>query len=169
MGDIAQLQFRDPVVLRIAEFLQEIGLAVRAGAAAQETALPGIDIDSGALIVDETRLLYPGDLLHEAGHLAVVPPERRAAFHHDVGNDPAEEMMAMAWSYAAALHLKIDPKLVFHDAFRGGGEAMLVAFQQGGRIGVPMLDYVGMTYAGVRPTPHGAKPFPAMIRWLCAA
>ncbi len=150
----------------IVAFLREIGLEVRAGAVPQTTALPGIDIENGALIADEAQLRYPGDLLHEAGHLAVVPPVRRATFHHDVGNDPAEEMMAMAWSYAAALHLKLDPRLVFHKAFRGGGDAVLTAFQDGNGMGVPMLDYLGMTYGGMQPMPAGAQMYPKMICWL---
>ena len=159
--------FRDPLTAVIAAFLREIGLGVRAGAVTGETALPGIDIDNGALVIDDDKLLYPGDLLHEAGHLAVVTAERRATFHHDVGNDPAEEMMAIAWSYAAALHLGIDPAIVFHaDGYRGGSESILDSFRIGPGIGTPMLDYVGLTYEGCRPMPPGAKPYPNMIRWL---
>ena len=159
--------FRDPLTVVIADFLREIGLEVRAGVVEGETALPGIDIDSGALVVDDDKLLYPGDVLHEAGHLAVVPAERRCAFHHDVGNDPAEEMMAIAWSYAAALHLGIDPALVFHaGGYRGGSAAILQSLRMVPGIGTPMLDYVGLTHEGRRPIPPGAKPYPAMIRWL---
>lgn len=159
--------FLDPLVDGIAAFLREIGLDVRAGAVPQETALPGIDIARGALVIDEDKLLHPGDLLHEAGHLAVVPAARRSAFHHDAGNDPAEEMMALAWSYAAALHLRIDPAVVFHEAgYRGGAAAIRAAFEQGHYIGLPMLDFVGLAYEGKRPMPPGAKPYPEMIRWL---
>ena len=159
--------FRDPLTAAIAEFLREIGLGIRAGAVEGKTALPGIDIDNGALVIDDDKLLYPGDLLHEAGHLAVVTAQRRAAFHHDVGNDPAEEMMAIAWSYAAALHLGIDPAIVFHaDGYRGGSESILDSFRLGPGIGTPMLDYVGLAHGGTRPLPPGAKPYPAMIRWL---
>ncbi|HEY0302592.1 MAG TPA: hypothetical protein VGC36_14700 [Rhizomicrobium sp.] len=161
------MSFRDPRTAAIAAFLREIGLEVRSGALAEATALPGIDIERGALVIDEDRLLCPGDLLHEAGHLAVVPAARRAAFHHDVGNDPAEEMTAIAWSYAAALHLNLDPALVFHaDGYRGGGESILDSFRLGSGIGVPMLGYLGLTHAGPAPRPPGAQPFPAMIRWL---
>ena len=159
--------FRDPLTVVIADFLRQIGLGIRAGAVAGETALPGIDIDNGALVVDDDKLLYPGDVLHEAGHLAVVTAQRRAAFHHDVGNNPAEEMMAIAWSYAAALHLGIDPTIVFHEGgYRGGSNAILEALQHDGRIGVPMLEYVGLAHRQEHPMPPGAKPYPAMIRWL---
>jgi len=153
----------------IVAFLRAIGLRVRAGAIAQITALPGIDIDNGALVVDESCLIHPGDLLHEAGHLAVVPPARRAGFHHDVGNDPGEEMSAIAWSWAAALHLQIDPALVFHnDGYRGGSSAILTAFRDKYYFGVPMLDVAGMTIEPGRARRQGLSGaiFPAMRSWL---
>ena len=68
--------------------------------------MPGILVDNGKLIVDEKEMLSPGDLLHEAGHLAVKPSSERKNIHITFGNDPAEEMMALAWSYAAFIHLK---------------------------------------------------------------
>jgi hypothetical protein len=34
----------------------------------------------------------------------------------------AEEMMANCWSYAACVHLKLNPYFVFHEeGYRGGG------------------------------------------------
>jgi len=159
--------FTDPLVERIAAFLREIGLEVRSGTVGEGTALPGITIDRGILVVDEARMLYPGDLLHEAGHLAVAPPARRTAFRHDVGNDPAEEMMAIAWSYAAALYLKIDPAIVFHaDGYRGGGPSIVENFSAGHYFGVPMLDYVGMAVDIDRARREGLMPYPHMRRWL---
>lgn len=167
-------RFAGATTSTIAAFLRDIGIAVRAGTVSGATALPGIRIDRAAIVIDEERLLHPGDLLHEAGHLAVAAPQRRAAFHHDVGNDAAEEMMAIAWSYAAALHLKIDPALVLHsDGYRGsrvtngeGGESILANFQGGHYFGVPMLDYLGMTVDIARARREGLTPYPHMIRWL---
>lgn len=156
--------FRDPLTQKIVSFLREIGLSVAARAFARDTVLPGIDVEHGGLVIDEDRLTYPCDLLHEAGHLAVVTPQARAALHHNVGSDGAEEMMALAWSYAAALHIGIDPALLFHDRYAGGGEAILTAMRSGG-IGVPMLGYLKMTH-DIRTTPQGAVPFPHMLRWL---
>jgi hypothetical protein len=159
--------FADPLVERIASFLNEIGLEVRHGTVGAGTALPGILIDGGVLVVDEATMLYPGDLLHEAGHLAVVPPARRTAFLHDAGDDPAEEMMAIAWSYAAALHLKIDPTIIFHKGgYRGGGSWIVENFAAGCYFGVPMLDYVGLAVDIARARREGLMPYPHMRRWL---
>ncbi len=162
------LGFRDPLTAKIAAFLGEIGLQISSGAVPGVTALPGIDIDLGTIVIDEDRLLYPGDVLHEAGHLAVVPPERRAGFHHDVGNDPAEEMMAIAWSWAATRHLSLDPAIVFHpNGYRGGSQAILAAFGAGSSIGTPMLDFVGMSVDPRRAARDGLAPFyPQMRHWL---
>lgn len=157
--------FRCLLIARIAAFLEEIGLEVRPGAVAPQAVLPGIGVEHGGLVIDEERLRYPGDILHEAGHLAVVPPERRAAPHRDVGNDPAEEMMAIAWSYAAALHLRLDPAIVFHeDGYRGEAASLLANFQQGRYVGLPMLQWTGMAYS---PGQAPSRPaFPHMLRWL---
>ncbi|MEI9994786.1 MAG: hypothetical protein WDM91_09345 [Rhizomicrobium sp.] len=159
--------FEHPLTRAIAIFLGQIGLDIRAGAVPDETALPGIDIDHGVLVVDEARLAYPGDLLHEAGHLAVAAPDQRASFHHDVGNDGGEEMGAIAWSYAAALHLEIDPALVFHAAgYRGGGASILENFAAGKYFGVPYLAWCGMTNHTGRAARADMAPFPAMQKWL---
>jgi len=151
---------------RIVAFLGEIGLAVRCGAVVGPTILPGILVEHGALVFDPDKLRFPADLLHEAGHLAVVPPAQRAALHHNVGSDPAEEMMAIAWSYAAALHLGIDPALLFHDEYKGGGAAILAAFAHGRGFGVPMLQWVDMTCDAARARVQGGTAFPHMRRWL---
>lgn len=69
--------FKNPLTQKIADFLNEIGLAVRAASLDEETFLPGILIRKGEILVDEEKLLYPGDLLHEAGHLAIAPKDLR--------------------------------------------------------------------------------------------
>src|ERR1051326_5183816 len=82
---------------RIVGFLRGIGLRGSTGEGVGPTILPGILVEPGGIVFDPDKLRFPCDLLHEAGHLAVVPPERRVAMHRDVGSDPGEEMMAIAW------------------------------------------------------------------------
>jgi hypothetical protein len=157
----------DPVSGRIIEFLRGIGLEVKVGEVHGETFLPGITIDHGALVVDPSRWKYPGDLLHEAGHLAVMPAERRRKAHRTAGKKAAEEMMAIAWSYAAAVHLGVPPEVVFHaDGYRGGSASLVENFTQGRYLGVPTLQWLGMTADHKRAEELGVAPYPAMIRWL---
>lgn len=142
---------------RIVAFLDGIGLPCRLGTIEDATVLPGILIENGGLVCDVDKLAHPGDLLHEAGHLAVMSPERRMRAKPNVGKYAAEEMMAIAWSYAAAVHLDLDPAIVFHEQGYRGGSASLVAAFTDPRLapGVPMLRWLGMT-----------TDYPAMMRWL---
>ena len=155
------------VAEQIIRFLLGIGLEVKRGEIQQTTFLPGIAVDCGKLIVDESQLLYPGDLLHEAGHLAVIPAESRRQKRNDLGKKAAEEMMAIAWSYAALVHLGLEPSVVFHpDGYRGGSQALIENFTQGRYIGVPMLQWIGLTADEKRAPEMGIKPYPNMITWL---
>lgn len=141
---------------RIAGFLEAIGVPCRRGVIEEMTVLPGILIQHGGLVYDVDKLAYPGDLLHEAGHLAVMSPERRMRAKPNVGKYAAEEMMAIAWSYAAAVHLDLDPAAVFHEGgYRGGSASLIEAFARPSPLGVPMLEWLGMT-----------RDFPVMTRWL---
>ena len=145
----------------ILEFLREIGLTVIERAVPTGGVLPGISIDHGALVVDHAALLYPGDLLHEAGHLAVVPPAERAALTDNVGDDGGMEMAAIAWSYAAAVHLGVPLDVLFHDhGYRGDGSWLREHFSTQRSLGVPILTWRGLT---------DAASFPLMRQWLTAA
>jgi hypothetical protein len=142
---------------RIIAFVESVGIAVREGPIDGETFMPGMAVRDGALTVDRRTLRWPGDLLHEAGHIAVTDPASRAGTSC-VSPDPGEEMAAIAWSYAAARAMDIDAALVFHDGgYKGGGGWIADAFASGGNVGVPMLVWFGMTTD---------RTYPAMERWL---
>ena len=53
-------------------------------------------------------------MLHEAGHLAVMTPKKRAKCGDNAGKNIGEEIGAICWSYAALTHLGLDPTVVFH-------------------------------------------------------
>jgi hypothetical protein len=142
----------------IAGFFAEIGLPFQFAELPGPTFLPGVAIQRGVLTIDREKLLYPGDLLHEAGHLAVLPPAERTEADGDVGPDGGMEMAAIAWSYAAALHLGMPVEVVFHDeGYLGGAANLRQNFAQRRYIGVPLLAWMGLTIG---------DRFPAMDRWL---
>ena len=155
------------LVDRIVNFLIEIGLEVTKAHLRLQTFLPGISVDRGTILIDESRLLYPGDLLHEAGHLAVIPSKKRKQAQDNVSKKASEEMMAIAWSYAALVHLGLEPSVVFHEGgYRGWSESLIENFTQGRYIGVPMLQWIGLTVDEKRAKETGLRPYPDMMKWL---
>jgi hypothetical protein len=165
--------FKNQLTRRIAEFLTEIGLEIISRELSSEnTFLSGIFIESGKIYVDEAKLAYPGDLLHEAGHLAVVPKNLRPLLSDEITlpaefNIDAIEVAAIAWSYAAALHLGLDPRVVFHaGGYKGNSESLLMNFSLGVYIGVNTLEDAKMTATGENARRLGVAPYPQMSKWL---
>lgn len=151
----------------IAAFLASLGLRVEFGPVPEDTFLPGILVIGGGLRIDRARLRHPGDLLHEAGHLAVLPRGQREAPDLVIGPEPAEEIGAIAWSYAAARHLDVPLEVLFHaEGYRGGSGNLIAAFSGGSYIGAPLLDYYGLTLDPHRVRRTGDDVYPRMIRWL---
>lgn len=159
--------FADPLTARIAGFLREIGVEVRAGELPEGCFLPGIHVERGCVTIDESRLLYPGDLLHEAGHLAMMTAEDRAERAGDVGAGMGEEIGAIAWSYAAAMRLDIDPAVVFHPhGYRGASERFLRNFREGRFVGVSLLQWMELALDEKSARARGLPPYPHMLKWL---
>ncbi|MES2773940.1 MAG: hypothetical protein V4722_07135 [Bacteroidota bacterium] len=152
-------------------FLESIGIVVRFSNFDDTTSLPGISIENGTLIINKETLKFPGDILHEAGHIAVVPASDRPTLS-DANIDQrkdraAEEMMAISWSYAVCVHLQLDPAFVFHDeGYKGQARQIIDSFEQGNYLALPMLQWVGMALEK-RIESEPEKPvYPIMLRWL---
>lgn len=160
------MALNDPVTARIAVFLEGIGIPLVADTLTEESLLPAMTIQNGTLVYDPARLEWPGDLLHEAGHIAVTDPALRPTLS-EVRSDPAEEMSAIGWSYAAAVAMDLDPAVVFHEAgYRGGSASLLENFAAGRYLAVPMLQYYGLTFDERTAAQRGEAPYPHMQRWL---
>ena len=156
----------DPIQAQILAFLDRIGIPVEIEPVPEGSFLPGVTVRHGTLVFDPANLPHPGDLLHEAGHIAGTDPAVRGTLE-GVSDSQGEEMAAIAWSYAAALAIGIDPAVVLHEhGYRGAGANILENFNAGSYFGVPLLDYYGMTaeakWAGTR----GIPAYPVMTRWL---
>lgn len=151
---------------RILTFLERIGIPVTLEELADGMVVPGIAIRDGGLVVDRARLTWPGDLLHEAGHIATTDPAERPTLS-EVRDDLGEELATIAWSWAAALAAGVDPALVFHSGgYRGSSQAYLDNFATGHFVGVPLLQWYGMTHEPKPARASGVEPFPHMQRWL---
>lgn len=152
------------------QFLTSIGIKTTFREIYGDCFLPGLSIEQGMIVIDKAALKYPGDVLHEAGHLAVVPASERDCLDgpgiEKRENREAEEMMAIAWSYAACIYLDIDPYFVFHDeGYKGGGSYIVDNFREKRYFGLPMLQWTGMA-ASDQMQQEGVAPYPHMIKWL---
>ncbi|TGE29899.1 hypothetical protein [Hymenobacter metallicola] len=153
----------NPQIDPLLAFVRDIGLEVREEElTGRATFLPGLLIDRGVLVVDRLLLLYPGDILHEAGHIAVTPAAERHLLQANVTENTPEkegdELAVLGWSYAASLALGLPPEVVFHPAgYRNQSDWLIENFRSGQNIGLPLLVWMGLT------TTAG---FPRMERWL---
>lgn len=153
---------------KIIQFIQEIGISVVETELPDDCFLPGLSLRKNAILMDSARLKYPGDLLHEAGHIAVTPEELRPL----IGTDEMEpswpsdgdEMAAILWSYAALKHLDLKPEVVFHpEGYKNQSEWLIAQFQTGNYIGLPLLEWMGFCTTSEK---DQTNPFPNMIKWL---
>jgi hypothetical protein len=149
-------------------FLEEIGIQVVETKLPDNCFLPGLAIEKNAILMDSERLKYPGDLLHEAGHLAVTDEKLRPLIG-TAEMDPAwptdgDELAAILWSYAALRHLELEPEVVFHpEGYKNESAWLIEQFGNKNYIGLPLLEWMGLCTTSEK---AGAKPFPQMIKWL---
>ena len=151
--------------------MKEIGLVYNLEKIEEASLLPGLQLRNGELIIDIQKLLYPGDILHEAGHLACMPYEIRKTMSgdlEDIDLHRGGEMMAIAWSYAASRYIDLDPAIVFHEyGYRNGSQNIIDNFNNDHTFGVPMLQWCEMCYDIKTAALLNAKPYPEMISWIC--
>lgn len=161
---------QDDIWARVLDFLTSISLDYKLTELDDSCFLPGLDLKDGVLHIDKAKCVSPGDALHEAGHLAVLLPEERQAFTSQAGGDPKgdeSEVAVLLWSYAAAVHLDIPLKVVFHDqGYKGEADWMIDQYSRGNYIGLPLLQWYGLSFDEALAAEQGAKPFPHMQRWL---
>jgi hypothetical protein len=155
----------------IIEFLTQIGISVVEGVVPPDSFLPGIRLAHGTLIFDRRSLRWPGDLLHEAGHIAVTPAGLRNELDDALeGAAPvphAGEVEATAWAYAALVYLQLPPAVLFHEGgYHGHSAGLITTFSCGVYPGAFGLSQAGMTLVGTAAKTAGVPPYPHMIRWL---
>lgn len=157
----------------IIEFVRSIGIEVNFDTITEETFLPGILISNGRLIIDKAQLLYPGDILHEAGHIAAMPAAERNSLRGNIGmvkeasEALGEEMMAIAWSYAACVTMGISPEIVFHEhGYKGASQWYISQYTSGNYLSLPLMQWAGFCYDKTQAALNNALPYPSMIRWL---
>lgn len=178
-----------PDIPTIFSFLRNIGLKVVEYPGASGFT-EGVDIKDGVLLVD-TDVVKPSNLLHEAGHLAIVPPEFRALFQTNVaggqeaafaaalqmGAEPDSPMLkavmqtsdpeATAWAWAAGKHLGIDDdRIILDEEYGDQGENIRVMLQIGRYAGIHGLANAGFCAVSKAVADYRDIPlYPALSMW----
>ncbi|MEA5461199.1 hypothetical protein VB796_19200 [Arcicella sp. LKC2W] len=167
------IDYQDHVyVSPILSFLERIGIPVQITTLTSEMSLPGILINNGSLQIDLAQLKFPGDLLHEAGRIALAPSAVRSSLSHPIESQldfdvPTNSMMTIGWSYAAAIEANIPLEVLFHpEGYKGQNDSILFGFQSGQYIGLPMLQWLGMAFDAQNAAQHGVQPFPSIQKWF---
>ena len=158
---------------KILAFLKEIEIDFYLSDEFFDSFLKGIKIVNGKLKINPKHLLCLGDILHEAGHLACLPSNLRSQANDNIEESLGEaytfEMGTILWSVAAASHLKIPLSEIFHgEGYLGQGPWLLEQFSNKNYIGLPLLQWMGLTAFDDELIKDKVLPFPAMLRWVRA-
>jgi hypothetical protein len=175
-------------LLRVVSFLRGVGIpcVIVPGA---KGFMPGVRIHQGGLQIAPEAVL--GDVLHEAGHLAVLPGRFRRLANDDVSAvqklmmdtvdftnpDVGEARAALqsgdaeatAWAWAAGEYLQLDPAQVVRNRHYGGtGRDMRMALQARAYLGIHGLASAG--FCVTRPGPlekaKGLPAYPRLAMWV---
>jgi hypothetical protein len=158
--DLSQTDHSDiNLTQQIVSFIESIGIPVVEQKLEVPTFLPGILIKKGTLCFDPDALKYPGDLLHEAGHIAILSPEDRVRIEGDLkhfqNSATSNEPGAILWSFAALTHLQMAPEIVFHQGgYQKDSQWLINELSSGNYIGLPLLQWKGISDSSIFPKVH---------------
>ncbi len=154
---------------RCIAFVRDIGIEVRERrpGEAMDQPIEGLAIRDGAIVIDPAVPIWPGDFLHEAGHIAVVEEKRRPTLS-ELEPDRAEELMAIAWSYAATKECGLTLRQLFNpEGYKGKYQFAADCYATGQFVGADGLAHFGMAMLDLRAALAAGQPtYPNMIRWL---
>lgn len=150
------------VLKTIIDFLFSINIKVVEQELPNNTFLPGLSLAGNSILLDINKLKYPGDILHEAAHIAVTEAHIRPLIGTSAIGDnwPTEgdEIAAILWSFAAAKYLNLDLKIVFHpDGYKNESEWLIEQFNSKNYIGLPLLEWMSLC---------NKDEFPTMKKWI---
>ncbi len=175
-------------LLRVTDFLTSIGMPW-SWAPGSRGFVEHIDIRDGELLVDP-RARASG-LLHEAGHIAIIPAEFRVFAQSNIsgvqrllleamaGVDPDGPAMraalqcsdpeATAWAWAAGEHIGLLPQVIIQDdEYDHSGQEMRTALLSRRYLGINGLSHAGFcaTSPGAYAAARGLPAYPQLKFWL---
>jgi hypothetical protein len=146
----------------IINFLKSININVVEKELPNDTFLPGLSILGNSILMDVNQLKYPGDLLHEAGHITTTEESKRPFIVTSKmdSNWPSDgdEIATIIWSYAACHYLKLDLTIVFQpNGYKNDATWLIEQFSNKNYIGLPLLEWISLC---------NKQDFPTMKKWL---
>jgi len=161
----------DELTDRIADFLRTIGIPVHEREVGDGAFLPGVRVRGGEIEFERARLRWPGDLLHEAGHIAVTAAAQRSQLPDLLDGHPIDapggEIEATAWAWAALVALGLPAAVLFHEGgYHGRSDSLAMTYGLGVYPGSAGLAAAGLTRLGADAQASGVAPYPHMLRWL---
>jgi hypothetical protein len=173
------------------QFLNKIGIETRMEVGSHGF-LPGVRIVNGTLAVDPR--CKASDLLHEAGHVAIMPRRYRHMLNGDIlpaliaawedavkiDAHPESPLMrallqcsdpeATAWAWAAGRHLGLEPEEIIPDSSDPhiyGGEAagVRLAHELNHSLGAHGLAAAGFCQVGMFNRHNPLPPYPRLAFW----
>ena len=168
---------------KVINFLNSIGIPTIKGYVPIMSFLPGILIKQGTLIYNGKATL--GDMLHEAGHLAIVPGKyrkfmsgkldrsikriyRMAKASDELDNPDApiarqlmqaSESEATAWAWAVGKFLNIaEEEIILDNTYEGKGANERAKLSANCHFGINGLRASGMV--------ESVKTYPKLTRWV---
>lgn len=150
------------ILEKIIHFLHSIHIPVIEETLPSDTFLPGVRLKGSTILMDPEHLKYPGDLLHEAGHIAVTEEHLRPLIGtKKMDSDwptAGDEIATILWSFAAARHLELDLDIVFHaGGYKNDSEWIINEFNHQRYMGLPLLEWMSLCTK---------EEFPLMKKWL---
>ena len=164
--------------------LNKIGLQAVFGNVS-DSFLSGVKIENGTLIVDRSCSI--SNLLHEAGHLAVLPKEYRVQANDDLSivllkmydevdcskeenrrYMQCEDAESTAWAYAFGLKCGVPFDLIIDDEqYDGTGRDVLESLKHGSGFGVNGLARMGWCASSIIHSKASGLPiYPNLVKWI---
>ncbi|MFB9271914.1 MULTISPECIES: hypothetical protein [Flavobacteriaceae] len=150
------------IIETIVNFLHSINIIVVEQKLPNDTFLPGLSVLGNLILMDLDKLKYPGDLLHEAGHIAITEEKMRPLIGTpEIGDKwptDGEEIAAILWSYAASCFLNLDLEIVFHpNGYKNDSKWIIEQFNNKNYLGLPLLEWMSLC---------NKEEFPKMKKWI---
>ena len=150
----------------VTSFLDRIGIIAREGEVPHDSFLQGVCLEMGEVVYDIDRLLSPGDILHEAGHIALTPAIRRSLACGNIAETAPEdeglERAVICWTWFAAREIGLPLEVLFHpEGYKGDSEWLIEQFENHRLLGLPLLQWKGMVVRD-----DGDSGIPRIVKWL---